>query len=174
MFRSLSPWRARADERPLTSVSLTLFGCVYASGMLAFLIAIRHGSGAVARPTAAVLLTLFPLIITWICDTAAMAVGSAVGDPNSPRAVAEQNVFRGDWRDARGVIAALASGNSCSTARAGASATHNCFCSASPCRSWDRSRRRGIAVQAEAGLKDSSTLIPDMVAFWTGSILFTS
>ena len=43
------------------------------------LIAIRHGSEAVARPSAYVLLTLFPLVITWICDTAAMAVGGAVG-----------------------------------------------------------------------------------------------
>jgi phosphatidate cytidylyltransferase len=47
--------------------------------MLAFLIAIRHGTNAVMRPGAYVLLTLFPLIITWICDTAAMAVGTAVG-----------------------------------------------------------------------------------------------
>jgi phosphatidate cytidylyltransferase len=67
--------------RPLTSVSVTLFGCVYASGMLAFLIAIRHGSGAATRPLAYVLLTVFPLVITWICDTAAMAVGTAVGGP---------------------------------------------------------------------------------------------
>jgi phosphatidate cytidylyltransferase len=67
--------------RPLTSVAVTLFGCVYASGLLAFLIAIRHGSGAAAHPMAYVLLTLFPLVITWICDTAAMAVGTAVGGP---------------------------------------------------------------------------------------------
>jgi len=38
--------------RPLTSVSITLFGCVYASGMLAFLIAIRHGGDALTRPAA--------------------------------------------------------------------------------------------------------------------------
>src|SRR2546421_2589860 len=67
--------------RPLASVSITLFGCIYASGMLAFLIAIRHGSAAVSRPAAYVFLTLFPLVITWICDTAAMAVGTAVGGP---------------------------------------------------------------------------------------------
>jgi phosphatidate cytidylyltransferase len=67
--------------RPLASVSITLFGSLYASGMLAFLIAIRHGSAAVARPLPYVLLTLFPLVITWICDTAAMAAGTAVGGP---------------------------------------------------------------------------------------------
>jgi phosphatidate cytidylyltransferase len=73
--------RRGPSGRPLTSVSVTLFGCVYASGMLAFLIAIRHGGAAATRPTASVLLTLFPLVITWICDTAAMAVGTAVGGP---------------------------------------------------------------------------------------------
>ncbi len=67
--------------RPLTTVSITLFGCVYASGMLAFLIAIRHGGAAATRPTPYVFLTLFPLAITWICDTAAMAVGTALGGP---------------------------------------------------------------------------------------------
>ena len=67
--------------RPLASVSITMFGCLYASGLLAFLIGIRHGSAAATRPVAYVLLTLFPLVITWISDTAAMAVGTAVGGP---------------------------------------------------------------------------------------------
>ena len=67
--------------RPLASVSITMFGCLYASGLLAFVIGIRHGSAAATRPVAYVLLTLFPLVITWICDTAAMAVGTAVGGP---------------------------------------------------------------------------------------------
>jgi phosphatidate cytidylyltransferase len=67
--------------RPLTSVSVTVFGCLYASGLLAFLIAIRHGIDAELRPSAYALLTLFPLVITWICDTAAMATGSAFGGP---------------------------------------------------------------------------------------------
>src|SRR5439155_21739434 len=70
--------RRGPSGRPLASVSITMFGCVYASGLLAFLIAIRHGSGAATRPLAYVLLTLFPLVITWVCDTAAMAMGTAL------------------------------------------------------------------------------------------------
>ena len=73
--------RRGPSGRPLTSVSITMFGCVYASGLLAFLIAIRHASGAATRSLPYVLLTLFPLVITWICDTAAMAVGTVVGGP---------------------------------------------------------------------------------------------
>jgi phosphatidate cytidylyltransferase len=67
--------------RPLTSVSVTLFGCLYGSGLLAFLIAIRHGANADSQPAAYALLTLFPLVITWICDTAAMAAGATIGGP---------------------------------------------------------------------------------------------
>ena len=73
--------RRGPSGRPLTSVAVTMFGCLYASGMLTFLIAIRHGSAAATRPMASVLLTVFPLVITWICDTAAMAAGTAVGGP---------------------------------------------------------------------------------------------
>ncbi|MDP3911520.1 MAG: phosphatidate cytidylyltransferase [Gemmatimonadales bacterium] len=67
--------------RPLTAVSVTLFGCVYASGLLTFLIAIRHGVNAANRPSAYVALALFPLVITWIADTCAMAAGVRMGGP---------------------------------------------------------------------------------------------
>lgn len=78
----MAMWRRGPTGRPLTTVAVTLFGCLYASGLLAFLIAIRHGAGSdMSRPITYVLLTLFPLVITWICDTAAMAAGSAFGGP---------------------------------------------------------------------------------------------
>ena len=67
--------------RPLGAVSVTVFGCLYASALLAFLIPIRHGTNAANQPFAYLCLTLFPLITTWIGDTAAMAVGSTVGGP---------------------------------------------------------------------------------------------
>jgi phosphatidate cytidylyltransferase len=67
--------------RPLAVVSVTLFGCLYASALLAFLIPIRHGTNAAHQPFAYLCLTLFPLMITWIGDTAAMAVGIRVGGP---------------------------------------------------------------------------------------------
>lgn len=67
--------------RPLATVSVTLFGCLYASALLAFLIPIRHGTNAANQPFAYLCLTLFPLVITWIGDTAAMSVGVKVGGP---------------------------------------------------------------------------------------------
>jgi phosphatidate cytidylyltransferase len=148
--------------RPLSSVSITLFGCVYASGMLAFLIAIRHGSAAATRPVAYVLLTLFPLVITWICDTAAMAVGTAVGGPKLAPILSPKKTHAGAVGGTLGgVIAALAVGKFVLN-RQGWSFTPG------------QLLLFGLAVsivgqigdvaeslfKREAGLKDSSTLIP--------------
>jgi phosphatidate cytidylyltransferase len=97
--------------RPLTSVAVTLFGALYASGLLAFLIAIRHGAGAVARPTPFFLLTLFPLVITWICDTAAMAAGSAIGGPKlAPVLSPKKTVAGGVGGTLGGIVTAVALG----------------------------------------------------------------
>ncbi len=148
--------------RPLTSVSITLFGCVYASAMLAFLIAIRHAGAAATRPLAYVLLTLFPLVITWICDTAAMAVGTAVGGPQLAPILSPKKTLAGAVGGTLGgVITALALGKFVLNRQG-----------------WSFSPGQlllfGLVVsivgqigdvaeslfKREAGLKDSSTLIP--------------
>lgn len=148
--------------RPLTSVAVTVFGCLYASGLLSFLIAIRHGGQAASRPAGYMLLTLFPLVITWICDTAAMAVGSGVGGPKLAPVLSPKKTYAGAVGGTLGgVITALALGKFVLT-RYG----------------WNFSAGQlllfGVVVSAvgqigdvaeslfkrEAGLKDSSTLIP--------------
>jgi len=154
--------RRGPTRRPLTSVSITLFGCLYASGMLAFLIAIRHASDAAIRPVAYVLLTLFPLVITWTCDTAAMVVGTAVGGPQLAPVLSPKKTHAGAVGGTLGgVITALALGKFVLN-REG----------------WSFSAGQlllfGLAVsivgqvgdiaeslfKREAGLKDSSALIP--------------
>jgi phosphatidate cytidylyltransferase len=154
--------RRGPSGRPLTSVSVTMFGCVYASGLLAFLIAIRHGSGAATRPVPYVLLTLFPLVITWICDTAAMAVGTVVGGPKLAPTLSPKKTNAGAVGGTlAGVIAALALGRFVLN-RQGWSFTPG------------QLLLFGLVVsivgqigdvaeslfKREAGLKDSSTLIP--------------
>jgi len=153
--------------RPLTSVSITLFGCVYASGMLAFLIPIRHGSSAAIRPVAYILLTLFPLVITWICDTAAMVVGTAVGGPKLAPVLSPKKTHAGAVGGTLGgVITALALGKFVLNRQGWGGG------------GWSFSAGQlllfGLAVsivgqigdiaeslfKREAGLKDSSTLIP--------------
>src|SRR5438093_1500918 len=79
--------------------------------MLAFLVAIRHGGEALTRPAAYVFLTLFPLVITWISDTAAMAVGTAVGGPKLAPVLSPKKTHAGAIGGALGgVITALALG----------------------------------------------------------------
>jgi len=108
---TLAMARRGPTGRPLASVAITMFGCVYASGMLAFLIAIRHGQNAVHRPGAYIMLTLFPLVITWVCDTAAMATGTAVGGPKLAPVLSPKKTHAGAVGGTLGgVIAALALG----------------------------------------------------------------
>jgi phosphatidate cytidylyltransferase len=154
--------RRGPTARPLTSVAVTIFGCLYASGLLAFLVAIRHPTGAATRPLAYVLLTLFPLVITWICDTAAMAAGSAFGGPKLAPVLSPKKTRSGAVGGTLGgVIAALALGKFVINPQG-----------------WSFSVGQlllfGLAVsivgqvgdvaeslfKREAGLKDSSTLIP--------------
>ena len=97
--------------RPLGAIAVTIFGAVYASGLLSFLIAIRHGGVAVIRPGAYFLLTLFPLVITWICDTTAMAAGSALAGPKLAPILSPRKTYSGALGGTLGgIITALAIG----------------------------------------------------------------
>jgi len=72
---------ARAPSgRPLEAVSVTLLGVLYTGGLPAFAILIRHGDLPV-RNWAGAWLVFFPLVVTWVCDTAAMFGGRTFGGP---------------------------------------------------------------------------------------------
>ena len=68
------------DEKPLEAVSVTLLAVVYTGALPAFLIGIRHLSHP-ERSWAGAWLVFFPLVVTWVCDTAAMFGGRALGGP---------------------------------------------------------------------------------------------
>ena len=72
-------WVRGPQERPLSAIAVTVFGCLYASALLAFIVPIRHGVHSEAHPLASTALVVFPLAVTWVCDTCAMAVGTLVG-----------------------------------------------------------------------------------------------
>jgi phosphatidate cytidylyltransferase len=69
--------RSPADK-PLASVAITLFGVFYVSVLPCSLFFIRHAQwGLRSWPgTAAV---FFPLLVTWVCDSAAMIAGKRFG-----------------------------------------------------------------------------------------------
>ena len=71
-------WARGVDGRPLESVAVTVFGILYAGGMLAFGYALRHHR-FVATAVAGTTLVFFPVILTWVSDIAAYFVGRALG-----------------------------------------------------------------------------------------------
>ncbi len=86
MLVMLSAARTRSNEdRPLASVSVTVFGVLYAGCMLALLVLLRHPPVPLTS-WAATWLVFLPLVVVWVCDTLAMAGGSLIGGPKlSPR-----------------------------------------------------------------------------------------
>ena len=72
---------ARAPaEKPLEAVAVTLLAVAYTSALPAFLIVIRHAQYP-QRSWPAAWLVFYPLVVTWICDTAAMFGGRVLGGP---------------------------------------------------------------------------------------------
>lgn len=67
-------------DRPLATVAVTLFAVAYAGALPAFLLDLRHSAHG-TRSWAGTWLTFFPLVVIWICDTAAMFGGRAIGGP---------------------------------------------------------------------------------------------
>jgi phosphatidate cytidylyltransferase len=72
---------ARAPtERPLAAVAITVLAVAYTSALPAFLLDMRH-HGHGLRSWAGAWLVFFPLVVTWVCDTAAMFAGRSIGGP---------------------------------------------------------------------------------------------
>ena len=72
---------ARAPaERPLAAVAITVLAVAYTGALPAFLLDMRH-HGHGLRSWAGAWLVFFPLVVTWVCDTAAMFGGRAIGGP---------------------------------------------------------------------------------------------
>jgi phosphatidate cytidylyltransferase len=86
----------RGPERhPLPAIAITLFGSAYGSALLAFVVAIRHGLHSEGHPRAAVALGLLPLIVTWVCDTCAMAAGTLIGGPKLAPVLSPRKTWAG-------------------------------------------------------------------------------
>ena len=67
-------------DRPMGAASVTLLGVLYTGGLPALLLFIRHGQLPL-QSWAGAWLVFFPLVVTWVCDTAAMFAGRTIGGP---------------------------------------------------------------------------------------------
>ena len=83
------------EHHPLTAVSVTVLGPLYASALLAFIVAIRHGPHVDAHPRGSVALAVLPLAITWVCDTCAMAGGALLGGPKLAPVLSPRKTWAG-------------------------------------------------------------------------------
>ena len=68
------------EERPLACASVTVFGVLYAGGMLSLLVLLRHTTIPLTS-WAATWVVFLPLAVVWVCDTLAMMAGSSIGGP---------------------------------------------------------------------------------------------
>jgi phosphatidate cytidylyltransferase len=82
-------------RRPLAAVAVTVFAVLYAPGLLAFAIVLRHPSGVGLESSLGTALLFFPLALTWIGDTAAMAAGKLIGGPKLAPALSPGKTWAG-------------------------------------------------------------------------------
>jgi len=85
--------RRGPTRRPLTAIATTCFAPLYTALTLAFLIPIRHVRSG--PNTAGFALVLFPLVLTWTCDTFAYMVGSQVGGPKMAPVLSPNKTWSG-------------------------------------------------------------------------------
>jgi phosphatidate cytidylyltransferase len=74
------------EERPLAAAAVTMLAVGYTSALPAFLVGIRHTQYP-ERSWPGAWLVFFPLVVTWVCDTAAMFGGRAFAGPKLAPAV---------------------------------------------------------------------------------------
>jgi phosphatidate cytidylyltransferase len=91
----VAAWRRGPGGRPLAAVAVTVFGVLYAPGLLCFAIVLRHPSGVGLHSSLGAALLLFPLAITWIGDTAAMAGGKLIGGPSLAPVLSPRKTWAG-------------------------------------------------------------------------------
>ena len=80
-------------EKPLPVVALTVFTPLYVSWLPAFLLTLRGGAGVTRW--GGTWLALLPLVATWVCDTAAMGAGAAIGGPKLAPIVSPKKTWAG-------------------------------------------------------------------------------
>jgi phosphatidate cytidylyltransferase len=93
------------EEHPLASVAITWFGVAYAAVLPSFLILIRYANGQGERSWPGVGLTFFPLVLVWSCDTAAMFAGKYLGGPKLAPVVSPGKTWSGTFAGALAAVA---------------------------------------------------------------------
>jgi phosphatidate cytidylyltransferase len=99
-------WRRAPTERPFAATAATVLGVLYPAALASFLIPIRHARYD-AWSWAGAWLVFFPLVVTWVCDTAAMFAGKAIGGPKLWPAISPGKTWAGSIAGVVGALAAV-------------------------------------------------------------------
>lgn len=78
LLLTVALWTRGVTGRPIEAVATTLFGAWYTGGMLAFGYALRYHRFAIGA-VAGTLLVMLPLVLTWINDSGAFFFGKTFG-----------------------------------------------------------------------------------------------
>ena len=85
------------DRRPLASVAVTVFGVLYAAWLPSFALLLRHPLPGPTQPdrTVGTALLVYPLALTWMADTIAMAAGKTFGGPKLAPVISPNKTWAG-------------------------------------------------------------------------------
>jgi phosphatidate cytidylyltransferase len=151
----------RPEDRPLSAIAITLFGVLYTSALPSTLFFIRHAQWG-GRSWAGTALVFFPLVVTWVCDSAAMFGGRLIGGAKMAPAISPGKTWAGG---VSGVIGGTAVGMLYAALlfpRAGISL--NVLVAGAVALALSIIGQIGDLAESllkrEAGVKDSSSLIP--------------
>ena len=161
---ALAAWRRGPGGRPLATAAVTVFGALYAGGLPAFAVALRHwlGFGVNDEPWAGTALLFFPLALTWVGDTAAFAGGRTFGGPKMAPVLSPNKTWSGAACGLAGTLAAAWGYSSLVLQRVGHGLPLLAILVAGVCISaaGQVGDVAESAFKREIGVKDSSALIP--------------
>ncbi len=106
LLLTIALFRRDPSEHPLTATAVSLLAVLYPAGLASFLLVIRHGQYP-ERSWAGAWLVFFPLVVTWVCDTAAMFGGKAMGGPRLWPAISPGKTWSGSIAGVAGALAAV-------------------------------------------------------------------
>ncbi len=95
--------RRLPTQKPLTVTAVTVLAVTYPAALAAFLVSIRHLRFD-TQSWAGAWLVFFPLVITWVCDTAAMFAGKAIGGKKLWPAISPGKTWSGSIAGVVGAI----------------------------------------------------------------------
>jgi phosphatidate cytidylyltransferase len=103
---AIALWRRAPTQRPFAATAATVFGVLYPAALASFLIPIRHARYE-TWSWAGAWLVFFPLVITWVCDTAAMFAGKTIGGPKLWPVISPGKTWAGSIAGVIGALAAV-------------------------------------------------------------------